>query len=294
MIEGIILKGYSGFYYVFADDRVWECSLRGRFRIKDQEFLPGDRVKILPGSGIKATVEEVEPRKNSLVRPTIANVDQAILIFAVVSPEPDLNLLDRLIIQVTHSGITPIIVLTKIDLLSGKDSLALDLNQYSFYTDMGYKLLSVSSKTNVGIPELRQVITGKVSVLAGPSGVGKSSLLNALSPGLELKTGEVSQKLKRGRHTTRHVELMVCSGGLVADTPGFSSLYLPKLKREELPGFFPDFEPYRYECRFNSCLHDKEPDCAVKEAVAEGKISPSRFEHYKIFLQEVIAAERRY
>ncbi|MGI1659149.1 MAG: ribosome small subunit-dependent GTPase A [Desulfitobacterium sp.] len=297
MISGILLKGYSGFYYVFAEGRVWECSLRGRFRIRNQEFLPGDRVKILPGAGMKATIEEVEPRRNALVRPTIANVDQAFLVFAYVSPEPDLNLLDRLIIQVTAAQIKPVIIMNKLDLArseadpSGKTISADGLD---FYRELGYDLIKVSTKTREGLEELQEQINGKVTVLAGPSGVGKSSLLNALSPDLELKTGDVSQKLKRGRHTTRHVELMVCGEGLLADTPGFSSLYLPEMKREELTDYFVEFRGAVGQCRFANCMHHKEPDCAVKAAVASGMIQPSRYEHYGQFLEEVIAAERRY
>jgi ribosome biogenesis GTPase / thiamine phosphate phosphatase len=297
MISGILLKGYSGFYYVYAEGRVWECSLRGRFRIRDQEFLTGDRVKILPGTGNKATIEEVVERRNSLVRPTIANVDQAFLVFALVSPEPDLNLLDRLIIQVTASGIKPVIVLNKVDLAEAKleenGEVFLDKG-LDFYRELGYDVIKVSTKKEVGISEVQEHINGKVSVLAGPSGVGKSSLVNALSPELELKTGEVSQKLKRGRHTTRHVELMVCGDGLLADTPGFSSLYLPSMKREELAGYFPEFQDLPGECRFVNCMHHKEPDCAVKAAVEAGTIQRSRYEHYCQFLEEVIAAERRY
>ncbi|MEM5816352.1 MAG: ribosome small subunit-dependent GTPase A [Desulfitobacterium hafniense] len=296
MISGILLKGYSGFYYVFAEGRVWECSLRGRFRIRNQEFLPGDRVKILPGTGDKGTIEEVETRHNSLVRPTIANVDQAFLVFACVSPAPDLNLLDRLIVQVTAAQIKPILVLNKIDLGSRGESTAentFPADGLDFYRQLGCELVKVSTKTGEGLAELQEHINGKVSVLAGPSGVGKSSLVNALSPGLELKTGDVSRKLKRGRHTTRHVELMVCGEGLLADTPGFSSLYLPAMKREELTDYFWEFQDVG-ECRFADCQHHKEPDCAVKAAVASGRIQPSRYEHYCQFLEEVIAAERRY
>lgn len=295
MISGILLKGYSGFYYVYAEDRVWECSLRGRFRIRDQEFLPGDRVQILPGTGIKATIEKVEERRNSLVRPTIANVDQAFLVFACISPRPDLNLLDRLLIQVSEVGVKPVIILNKVDQAedeNNEDMFA--VSRLDFYQKLGYDLLKVSTRTGQGLAEVREYLKNKITVLAGPSGVGKSSLLNALDPKLELKTGEVSRKLKRGRHTTRHVELMVCGEGLLADTPGFSSLYLPKMKREELAGFFPEFAEVEGECRFTSCLHHKEPDCAIKSAVESGQIEKSRYEHYCLFLDEVIAAERRY
>ncbi len=299
MLSGIILKGYSGFYYVFAEGRVWECSLRGRFRVRHQEFLPGDRVKILPGVGNKGTIEKVEPRRNSLKRPTIANVDQALITFAVISPQPDLNLLDRLLIQVTAEKIKPIIILNKIDLamtadLSDKSEGVFPENGLDFYRELGYELIKVSTKTGEGIEKLQEHINDKVSVLAGPSGVGKSSIVNALSPGLEIKTGEVSRKLKRGRHTTRHVELLVCGQGLLADTPGFSSLNLPSMTRQELGEHMAEFRHHSDDCRFNDCLHHKEPDCGVKAALAEGKIRDSRYEHYCQFLEEIIASERRY
>ena len=296
MIEGVLLKGYGGFYYVYAEDEVWDCSLRGRFRIKDQDFLPGDRVKILPKEDNKATIERVEPRRNALTRPTIANVDMALLVFALTSPKPDLNLLDRLLIQVAVAEIEPIIVFTKLDKVNETTATA-DPEIYTIadvYRKIGYTVFEVSNETGQGIEGVKLQLADKVSVLAGPSGSGKSSLFNALSPGKELKVGEISAKSKRGRHTTRHVELMVCAGGLVADTPGFSSLFLPNIKRAELTDYFPEFDERRQQCRFKSCLHDKEPDCAIKAALESGEISASRYEHYKIFLQEVIEAERRY
>ncbi|AET70129.1 ribosome small subunit-dependent GTPase A [Desulfosporosinus orientis DSM 765] len=297
MIDGVLLKGYGGFYYVYGEDRVWECSLRGRFRIKDQEFLPGDRVTILPKEEEnKGTIESVAPRRNELTRPPIANVDQAILVFAMTSPKPDLNLLDRLLIQAADSDIEPIIVFTKVDkyqetVLQGAPNLY-ELTED--YRKIGYTVFEVSSKTGQGIPEIGDRLKNKISVLAGPSGAGKSSLVNALSPGKELKTGQISSKSKRGRHTTRHVELMVCSGGLLADTPGFSSLLLPEMKRAELADYFPEFADFLGGCRFNSCLHDKEPNCVIKAALEEGRISPVRYEHYLLYLKEVIEAERKY
>lgn len=289
LVHGTLMKGYAGFYYVYADDRVWECSLRGRFRVKKQDFIPGDKVIILPGTGDKATIEKVLERRNLLVRPTIANVDQALLVFAEKTPDPDYNLLDRLLIQIGRSEIDGLLIFTKSDLLKDSRNEIAD-----YYRRIGYQVLSVSNKTGQGIPEVAEYLQDRVSVLAGPSGVGKSSLLNSLEPGRMLKTGEVSDKIGRGKHTTRHVELISVAGGLVADTPGFSSLNLPEMKREELQDYFPEFDEYRGYCRFTSCLHDQEPACAVKEALEEGKILSSRYEHYLQFLKEVIEKERRY
>lgn len=289
LLEGTLLKGYSGFYYVYAEDRVWECSLRGRFRVKKQDFIPGDKVAILPGKGIKATIEEVLARHNSLIRPSIANVDQALLVFALSTPETDFNLLDRLLIQVSYAGIEPVIVFTKYDLAE-----EVDLLPYEYYKKIGYKVFYVSNMLGQGIEDLKEIIHGKISVLAGPSGAGKSSLLNTLEPNLKLKTGSVSDKLGRGKHTTRHVELLKAGEGLIADTPGFSSLYLPQIKKEQLQDYFPEFTAYRSECRFKDCLHIKEPGCALSEAVKEGTIFLSRYEHYLQFFEEIAVAEKKY
>jgi len=289
LIEGKLIKGYAGFYYVYANDRVWECSLRGRFRVKKQDFIPGDRVLILPGVENKATIEKVLERRNSLVRPNVANVDQAFLVFARKMPDPDYNLLDRLLVQVGRTGLQAVIIFTKTDLVA---DLVDPLHEY--YRTCGYQVLNISNKTLEGIDEVKKLVHGKITVLAGPSGSGKSSLLNCLQPQKEQKTGEVSAKIGRGRHTTRHVELIPIDGGLVADTPGFSSLYLPEMKREELQLYFPEFLKYKNYCRFRSCLHDKEPDCAVKEALNESKILPLRYKHYIQFLQEIILREKKY
>ena len=288
LVQGTLIKGYGGFYYVYADDRVWECSLRGRFRVKKQDFIPGDKVLILPETEEKATIEEVLERKNLLVRPSIANVDQVVLVFANISPEPDYNLLDRLLVQAEKVGINILIVFTKADLIDLKDERLDD-----YYREMGYEVINVSNHTKQGIAQLNHFLLDRISVLAGPSGAGKSSIINSIDPTKELRTGEVSAKIGRGRHTTRHVELIPLGGGLVADTPGFSSLHLLDIKREELHNYFVDFTDHR-NCRFKSCMHDKEPDCAVKDAVQKGIILDSRYKHYLQFLKEVIENERKY
>ncbi len=291
MSEGIILKGYSGFYYVQAGEKLWECSLRGRFRLHAQDFLPGDRVKISPLKGHKGVIEEVLPRTNALVRPPVANVEQVIVVFALVTPQPDRNLLDRILIQAEAAGVNPVVCFNKADLaLPPETDAAVEL-----YRSIGYEVILVSAKSGQGVEELRRVLEGKTSVFAGPSGVGKSSLLNAVHPGLQLKTGEVSAKLRRGRHTTRHVELIpLDGGGLVADTPGFSSLDLPPMQREELSRFFPEFLEHAPQCKFSTCLHRLEPQCAVKAAVELGRIDSKRYADYLAFLTEVIEQERRY
>lgn len=291
MLEGIITKGYSGFYYVQVQAELWECSLRGRFRINAQDFLPGDRVKISPIKGTKGVIEEVLPRKNFLLRPTIANVDQTVIVLAARSPAPDLNLLDRIIIQVEAAQIEPLILFNKADMVQpGEEQSILRI-----YQQAGYRTLAVSAKSGQGIPELKGMLSGRISVVAGPSGVGKSTLLNGVQQGLELKTGEVSRKLRRGKHTTRHVELMPLEcGGLVADTPGFSSLNLPQMLREELAGYFPEINELAHKCRFSSCMHWQEPQCAVKEGLEQGLISSERYANYITFLAEVIDHERRY
>jgi len=291
MPEGIIVKGYSSFYYVQSESQIWECSLRGRLRLNAQDFLPGDRVRVTVLKGTRGVIEEVLPRSNSLIRPPVSNVNQAVIILALCSPAPDLNLLDRLLIQVEEAKVDPVICFNKVDLVSNPDAHAVS----HLYREIGYRVIETSTKSGLGLTELRQVLKDKVSVFAGPSGVGKSTLLNAVQPGLELKTGRVSDRLRRGRHTTRHVELIPLeNGGLVADTPGFSALNLPKMKREELPSYFPEMEEQAKHCRFSSCIHWQEPQCGVKDALERGLINHNRYKNYLAFLAEVIEHERRY
>lgn len=292
MIEGIILKGYSGFYYVLANDKEYECSLRGKYRLKKQDFLTGDHVLIsVTEHGLNnAVIEEVLPRKNQLLRPPMANVTQAIIVISVKNPPPDLQLLDRLLIIVDNEGITPIICFNKIDLAEedGHDLASL-------YKGAGYKVILTSTKKELGIVELKEQLKNQVSVFAGPSGVGKSSLLNKIRPGLALKIGEVGEKSQRGKHTTRYTKLIpMQDGGLVADSPGFSRLNLPDMKREELSSFFPEFNAYVNLCKFNTCLHYQEPGCEVKAALDKGLIDARRYKNYLTFLLEVITNERSY
>jgi ribosome biogenesis GTPase len=220
----------------------------------------------------------------------VANVDQLLIVSALTNPEPDLVLLDRLLILAEVNSLEPIIIFNKIDLTTEKLAI---VNEYE---KIGYDVIISSAKTGEGIDEIKSRFAGKISVLAGASGVGKSSILNAILPELSLKTGEVSKKLKRGKHTTRHAQLLVMkNGGLVADTPGFSRLYLPKdMVREELGPLFPEFAVRQQNCKFSTCLHNKEPQCAIKKAVEQGEIAEWRYEHYLQFLDEVINNERSY
>lgn len=290
MFEGVVTKGYGGFYYVYTPDGLWRCTLRGKFRYRGEQVLVGDRVLVRAVGDRVGTIEQLLPRKVSLVRPPVANVEQVIIVMAATEPDPDLYLLDRLLVSVGVSGLDAVICVNKIDLV--------DVGALSWprvYRDISYPVVAVSAATGVGLEQLIGLLAGRISVLAGPSGVGKSSLLNALVPGLALKTGEISRRLRRGRHVTRHVELLVLpQHGLVADTPGFSSLHLPPMEREHLAELFPEIERYRGQCRFAVCLHHREPDCRVKEAVAKGEIASWRYEHYVSFLEEVMAEERRY
>ncbi|HHY59765.1 MAG TPA: ribosome small subunit-dependent GTPase A [Clostridia bacterium] len=291
MLEGIIVRGYSGFYYVQTGSETWECRLRGKYRVKHQDFLVGDRVLITPVGQQKGVIEKVLERKNQLVRPPVANVEQVVIVVSLDSPPPDLMLLDRLLVLAEFHGLDSVIVFNKADLVT---PAAMEKFR-SVYENIGYRVILSSARTLMGIDALRESLKDKISVLAGPSGVGKSSLLNAVQPGLSLKTGEVSHKTKRGRHTTRHVELMrLAEGGFVADTPGFSRLNLTDMTREELSDYFPEMSRLRSNCRFSSCLHYTEPDCAVRSALDAGLIDSGRYHHYLYLLEEVMANERRY
>ncbi|OAT81410.1 ribosome small subunit-dependent GTPase A [Desulfotomaculum copahuensis] len=290
MPEGIIVKAYGGFFYVWENGQQRECVLRGRLRREKQPVLVGDRVSFTLRPENAGVIEQVLPRRTALVRPPVANVERAVITGAGRDPAPNPLLIDRFLIQAAAAGVLPLLCFNKMDLGPGEAA-----EQIAGYRLAGYTVLCTSAVTGDGIGELQAQLQTGISVLAGPSGVGKSSLLNALNPGWSLKTGAISRKLGRGKHTTRHVELLpLPGGGLVADTPGFSSLYLPELTREELAGFYPEIAWRQAACRFTGCLHVSEPGCAVKEAVAAGEIAPWRYENYQILLQEVLIQERRY
>ena len=286
----MILKAFGGFYYVRSGDRIWECSLRGRHRLGQHGVMVGDRVTLTETGEGKGVIERFLPRSTVLIRPPIANVDQAVIIFSFVDPRPNTGLLDRILIQAVYAGLTPLICFNKLDLRDDNYVIWPDI-----YAQAGYPVISTSTVTGEGVRELKGQLKDRLSVLAGPSGTGKSSLLNAVQAGLNLKIGQISRKLKRGKHTTRHVELLYLDGGgMVADTPGFSNLGLPAMPREELGDYYPEFDRHLARCKFTGCMHHKEPVCGVKDALAKGEVSSQRYESYLTFLAEVIDNERRY
>ncbi|TCO78984.1 ribosome small subunit-dependent GTPase A [Marinisporobacter balticus] len=290
MIDGIITKGIGGFYYVQSKDGIYECRARGKFRKEKIIPLVGDRVKITINNVSKqGVVEEIMDRDTEFIRPPVANVNQAIIVFAVKKPDPNLMLLNRFLVMAEYERVDVVVCFNKIDL---------DEKRYkelqTLYTDAGYKVIGTSVKLGIGIETFKDILKDKITVFAGPSGVGKSSLLNATQPNLSLKTGEISEKNKRGKHTTRHVELLELDlGGWVLDTPGFSSLNLDFIEEEELQFLFKEFISRMEFCRFNGCKHVNEPECAVKEAVRNQFISKSRYESYIQLLKE-IKEKRRY
>ncbi|MGI5840432.1 MAG: ribosome small subunit-dependent GTPase A [bacterium] len=293
----MVIKSFNNYFLVAVGAEEFLCTRRGRFKKERQNLLTGDQVGIIVGEDGRGTIEIIQPRLSELVRPPIANVDRAVVVVACHRPEPNFYLLDKLLVMVEQTDLPVLLVVNKIDRLADSDSGLRELwaEMIAVYRQAGYPVLRTSAKTGEGLAELREACRGRVSVLAGASGVGKSSLLNALQPGLALKTGETSAKIGRGRHTTRHVELLrVDPDGFVADTPGFTAIELPEMAANELIGCFPEMYPWQGRCRFSTCLHWQEPDCAVKAAVAEGEINAGRYEHYCEFLREIKARERRY
>mgnify|MGYP001305459503 CR=1 FL=1 len=287
-MKGKIIKGIAGFYYVHlpTEDLTYECKAKGIFRNQNIKPLVGDDVEIdaddiLSGRGI---ITKVLPRKNQITRPAVANVDQAMVIFAVAEPEPNLNLLDRFLVMMQRQKVKTVVCFNKNDIVHQKDmSLLIDT-----YKRSGYDVVSISVLQNDGLATIGKILNGKTTVLAGPSGVGKSSLINLLKPEANMEVGQVSEKIKRGRHTTRHSELIYIENNTyVMDTPGFSSLYISELEKEELKDYFIEFKDYENSCRFIGCMHLKEPGCAVKEALDEGKISSIRYDNYKAFYNEL-------
>ncbi|QQZ07989.1 ribosome small subunit-dependent GTPase A [Heyndrickxia vini] len=293
MPEGKIIKALSGFYYVLDHNQMIQCRGRGVFRKNKITPLVGDAVVYQAENNREGYIMEVKRRKNELIRPPIANVDQAILIFSAKEPDFSSTLLDRFLVIIESNDITPIICLTKLDLLTNEEKTLL-MNFVNDYEKIGYQIILSSSKTKEGINELIPYLDGKISVFAGQSGVGKSSLLNAINPELALKTSHISSHLGRGKHTTRHVELIEIESGLVADTPGFSALEFDELDAENLSNCFPEMAQRSGECKFRGCLHVNEPKCAIKNALENNEIADYRYQHYLQFLQEIRERKPRY
>lgn len=290
MIDGIITKGIGGFYYVQAEEHVYECRARGIFRKEKITPLVGDRVRItineISGQGV---VEEIKKRDTVFIRPPVSNVNQAIIVFAVRKPNPNLVLLDRFLAMAENEDVDIVICFNKREL--DEDYLK---ELETLYRGAGYPVISTSTKIGIGVEKFKNILRDQITVFAGPSGVGKSSLLNATQPNLNLQTGEISEKNARGKHTTRHVELLKLDfGGWVLDTPGFSSLNLDFIEQEDLQFLFREFVPFIGKCKFKGCSHINEPDCAVKNAILEDGIVQSRYESYVQLLQE-IKESRRY
>lgn len=286
-MQGKIIRGIAGFYYVHIHGKgIIECKAKGVFRNKKVKPLVGDNVEleILDEDNKTGNITEILPRKNSLIRPAVANVDQAVVIFAASFPKPNLNLLDRFLLMMQMQDVPTVICINKIDDTDNSETDRIVDN----YKNSGCNVYRTSTVTGEGIEEFGKCLKGKTSVLAGPSGVGKSSVMNCLFPEADMATGEISEKIKRGKHTTRHSELFCLADDVyVMDTPGFTSLSLPDVEKEDLKEFYPEFDEYRDKCRFLGCVHINEPNCAVKNAVEEDRISSGRYENYKQFYEEI-------
>lgn len=278
MAEGVIVKALSGFYYVQTDERLLECKARGRFRLDGTSPLVGDRVECSLDAHGKGRIDRVFERRNFFIRPAVANVDALVFVAANTNPVTDPFLIDRVSVIAESAGCELIVCINKTD-VDPADEL------YGIFTAAGFTVVRTSVPDGTGIDALRREIAGKICAFTGNSGVGKSSIMNALSPGLNIKTAEVSEKLGRGKHTTRHVELFDIGGGTyAADTPGFASFDIEMMEiipKEQLQFDFVEFAPYIGQCRFNNCAHLREPGCAVTQAVADGKIMPSRYRSYE-------------
>lgn len=292
-MQGKIIKGIAGFYYIYAEDgNIYECKAKGIFRKDNFKPLVGDNVEItvLNEEEKEGSVTSILPRRNSLIRPAVANVDQAFLIFAMENPKPNFLLLDRFLIMMEQQKIPVVICFNKKDVGEKKEMEKL----YETYTGCGYCVVLSSTYEGEGMDEIREILKGKTTVVAGPSGVGKSSITNCMQGEVQMETGEISKKLKRGKHTTRHSQVIpVEKNTFLVDTPGFSSLYLTDMKEEELRDYFPEFVMYEPQCRFQGCMHIHEPGCAVKKALSEGKISQQRYDNY-LALYEELKEKRRY
>ena len=279
-MTGKIIKGIAGFYYVHdGKDRVYECKAKGVFRKEKIKPLVGDnvRIEILDEENKTGNIVEIFPRKNELIRPAVANIDQALVVFAVTKPTPHFNLLDRFLVMMERKEIPVVLCFNKKDIATSPEIAELE----AIYEKCGYPIVFTSALEQENIEEIRRLLLKKTTAIAGPSGVGKSSLINLLQNQVQMETGTISRKIERGKHTTRHSELIaVDADSYIMDTPGFSSLYVNDFEKEELKYYFREFASYEGQCRFQGCDHVHEPGCAVKEALEEGKIHPVRYKNY--------------
>lgn len=286
-MQGKIIRGIAGFYYVHVPENgVYECKAKGIFRRDKKKPLVGDDVlvDVLDEEEKLGNIREIRERRSELIRPAVANVDQALVIFSIVRPKPNFNLLDRFLIMMQQQGIPCIICFNKQDI----DEEGCGPDYEKIYSGCGCRILSVSARDCLGVEELLALLTGRTTTVAGPSGVGKSSIINCLQSGVIMETGAISSKIDRGKHTTRHTELIaIQEDTYILDTPGFSSLGLFDMEKEDLAGFYPEFTEYEKNCRFGGCSHISEPDCRVKDALTEGKISRERYDNYCLLYEEL-------
>ncbi|MEE1078463.1 MAG: ribosome small subunit-dependent GTPase A [Agathobacter sp.] len=293
-MQGKIVKGISGFYYVFVEGTgIYECKAKGVFRNKKVKPLVGDNVEIavIDEEKMLGNVEEILPRLNELIRPAVSNIDMALVIFAAAKPQPNFNLLDRFLCMMEYQKVPVTICFNKCDLVTEEERKALE----DIYKPAGYDILFTSAKTKENIEELKALLKNKTTTVAGPSGVGKSSLINTLQDEIQMETGKISEKIERGKHTTRHSEIIpIGKGSYIMDTPGFSSMDVPGFEKEDLWTCYPEFVPHEPYCKFQGCSHISEPECGVKDALAEGKISPERYENYKLLYDELKNMKKKY
>ncbi|HII4498448.1 TPA: ribosome small subunit-dependent GTPase A [Clostridium perfringens] len=282
-MEGIIIKGIGGFYYIKTDEGIIECKARGKFRYNSLKPMVGDRVTIKVENG-KGVIEDIHERSSELIRPTVANVTQAFVVFAIKNPDINLDLLNRFLTLCEYNDIHAVVCLNKEDLCTEEEKE----NLKELINDIGYEVLFINAKEGKGFDALKERLEHNITVLCGPSGAGKSTLLNSFIDREHMETGSVSEKIGRGKHTTRHSELIDVDNGYLVDTPGFTTLDVTFIDRDSLKYCFPEFNDYNNLCKFNGCNHYKEPKCAVKEAVEKGKINKLRYDFYIKTLEEII------